>query len=336
MATYSNVESAATPARPAPRVAHRARTRALVALLVALVAGFGASWLISRALSNGGQSSPSMALSKVAVVKSELALATTLTAEMIDVVDWPTASLPKGAFEDPGLLVGRVIKTPMVAGEPLVEARLAPKQGGMGLAAMIPPDMRAMTVRVNEASGVAGFVHPGDLVDVIPTMTPEGQGAEVRSRIVLQNIRVLAVGQKLETGSAQNVSVPVVTLLVSPEESERLALAASHGELQLTMRSGIDDKEVATEGVAPQEMYENDKDKDRAAARARAELARQAVPDPNNKAGQAVVRRRPVVAAAAEPAPVIVTPTAPREDVVEIIRGNTAEQRKIKPVEGGR
>jgi pilus assembly protein CpaB len=256
---------------------------------------------------------------------------------MIDVVEWPATTVPAGSYEDPERLVGRVIKTPMVVGEPFVDGRLAPREGGAGLAAMIPAARRAMTVRVNEASGVAGFVHPGDLVDVIATMSPDKDMTDLRARIVLQNIGVLAVGQQLQTGSANPVNVPVVTLLVTPEESERLALATIHGDLQLTMRSGLDRQQVPTLGVSPPELYkiEGAADEKRAVAAGAATGATVAA-----AAKEQARRRRPSSESATRPPPAA-TPEAepvraapPAEDVVEIIRGTRTEQRKIRPASG--
>jgi pilus assembly protein CpaB len=173
--------------------------------------------------------------------------------------------------------------------------------------------MRAMTVQVNEVIGVGGFIHPGDLVDVLTTMqtplTTGSQVLEVRSRIVLQNIRVLAVGEDMVTQNAKPVKVPVVTLLVTPWQSERLALASTQGKLQLTMRSQSDQDEQATPGISPPELLE---------------LAKEAPPAPaasHHHASRHVV-------ASAPPPPAIVRPREP--DVVEVLRGDRFEERKIR------
>jgi pilus assembly protein CpaB len=207
----------------------------------------------------------------------------------------------------------------MVPGEPFLEARLAPKGGGDGLSAVIPPDRRAMTVKVNEASGVAGFIHPGDNVDVIATMAPREGTSEVRSRIVLQQIKVIAVGEELSAQNAKPIKVPVVTLLVTPEESERLALASSHGELQLTMRGNTATDTVETPGISPLELFGVKHDEPRPAAPVQVAAA-----SPSRGRGQ----RAPA-------APVVEAPASkPHEDVVEIIRGNRSEERRLRSSEG--
>jgi pilus assembly protein CpaB len=285
---------------------------------VALGAGVGASWLIARSLARRSVAVVAVPVKKVAVAKMDMPLATTLRPDLIDIVQWPATSAPAGAFEDPAALEGRVVRNAMVAGEPLLESRLAPKGGGDGLSAVIPADMRAMTVRVNEASGVAGFIHPGDFVDVIATMAPRHDQMEVRSRIVLQKIRVVAVGEELVAQNAKPIKVPVVTLLVSPEESERLALASTHGELQLTMRSTVDGNAVDTPGVSPPDLYDEGKEDTVAMVEKR--------------------RSRPVVVSRPAPAPTpVATPAAkPEEEVVEIIRGSRSEERKLHSANGGR
>ncbi len=303
MGTYASFE--APPKRP--RSARRSRVAALVSLFVAIGSGSAAYWLIARAISRHRPAPISVPMRKVAVAKSELPLATTLQTEMITLVDWPVAAEPSGAYSEAQPLVGRVVRTALVAGEPLVESRLAAPGGGQGLAAVIPPTLRAMTVKVNEASGVAGFVHPGDFVDVIATMAPRHDIVEVRSRIVLQGIRVVAVGEEMVAENAKPIKVPVVTLLVTPEQSERLALASLHGELQLTMRSAIDPGRVETPGVSPPELFEEEEQE-------------KPVPPLHHHIARAVA----AVAA------------VPKEDeVVEIIRGSRSEERKLHSHGGG-
>jgi pilus assembly protein CpaB len=194
-------------------------------------------------------------MKKLVITKSPVELAQTLTMEQLEVVEWPETAVPPTAIQDPTLLVGRVARTEFAVGEPIIEPRLAPKGAGSGLAATIPNGKRAMTVKVSESSGVAGFIHPGDLVDVIATMQIKLSKVDDNeitvSRVVLQRIKVLAVGEELTAPNAKPIKVPVVTLLVLPEESEKLALASSHGELALTMRSGTDEEPTYTAGICP-------------------------------------------------------------------------------------
>jgi len=251
----------------------------------------------------------------------DLPLATTLRPDMVELVDWPQGALPPGSFQDPAALEGRVTALALVRGEPLVESRLTKSGTGFGMAAVIPANMRAMTVRVNEVIGVGGFVHPGDIVDVLTTMQAPRDGRssaelEFRSKIVLQDIKVLAVGEDMVTQNAKPVKVPVVTLLVTPEQSERLALSSAHGELQLTMRSQTDHQEVATPGIAPPELL---------GPRSGAEAALAA------KEKERVHRR-----VAAAPAPGAAQPAQPPQEVVEILRGDRFEERKMRSNEKNR
>lgn len=146
-------------------------------------------------------------------------------------------------------LVGRVTIAEIFPGEPILETRLAPEGSAAGLPAIIPPGMRAMTVKVDEVIGVAGFVAPGTYVDVVGTVV-EGAGQNAVSRVILQNVKVLASGQRMETQKdGQAIEVKTVTLQVTPEEAEILALASNAGKLQLVMRNTVDREMVQTKGV---------------------------------------------------------------------------------------
>jgi len=307
-------------ARPAQRpgganTSRRLRAQGLAFLLVALAAGLAAAWLITGYLSRRAAVASRAQMAKVAVAAIDLPLATTLRPEMIELIDWPQGALPPGSFQDAAALEGRVTALALVRGEPLVESRLTRSGAGLGMAAVIPANTRAMTVRVNEVIGVGGFVHPGDIVDVLTTMQAPRDGhsqaeLEYRSKIVLQDIKVLAVGEDMVTQNAKPVKVPVVTLLVTPEQSERLALASSHGELQLTMRSQSDHQEVATPGISPPELL---------GPRSPTEAA---LAEKEHRAHHHHESSR--APAAAPP------PGAQPPEVVEILRGDRFEERKMR------
>src|SRR5205085_8895294 len=147
------------------------------------------------------------------------------------VVPWPVQSPLTGGFETIDDVVNRGLLSQVVENEPLTEAKLAPKAAGSGLPPSIPPGMRALSVKVNEVIGVAGFVVPGTRVDVMLTGSPSGSGGE-RTTTVLEDIAVIASGQRLErslAGEAQ--TAPVITLLVSPDDAQKLALAQSQGKI---------------------------------------------------------------------------------------------------------
>ncbi len=288
-------------------------------MLLALVAGLAAAWLVTRELSQRSAlvESPT---TLIAVAAADLPRATTLRPELMSYVAWPSQALPDGATlkSNAAALEGRVVAHDLGRGEPLLEVRLAPKGAGLGMAAIVPGNMRAMTVLVNEVIGVAGFIHPDDFVDVIVTMATSatGNSDEIRAKIILQNVKVLAVGQEMVTQDAKPVKVPVVTLLVDPEQSERLALASTEGHIQLTLRSRADVAETATAGISPPELFGKVTEKVEAPP-------------------------APAPAPAPTPRPVVLRPAAkpkpkpqPVPDVVEVLRGDRVEERKIRPAGG--
>jgi pilus assembly protein CpaB len=284
-------------------------------MAIALGAGLTSAVMVTRYITTHSGTGTPVPMSRVVVAAGDIPVAASMTPDLLKVIDWPTSSQPQGSFDNVEAVAGRVAASALVAGEAIVEARLSPKGAGAGMASLIPANMRAMTVPVNEVVGVGGFIHPGDLVDVITTMqgpAPSGaptgnQQDQYRSKIVLQNVRVLAVGKELSASSDKPETVTVVTLLVSPEESERLALASTQGKLQLTMRSQLDTQEWTTAGVSPPELLG----------------AGRAVPPPP-AAPVAIVR--PHYASA--PAPVAKAPTSSVE-VVEVFHGDRVEQRKV-------
>ncbi|MSP60034.1 MAG: Flp pilus assembly protein CpaB [Myxococcales bacterium] len=300
----------------------RVRARAMAFMAIALAAGLTAAYLITEVLSKRAVQEVRAPMSKVVVAGADLPLATTITPENAAVIDWPADSLPPGSFTDPKAVEGRVTANAMVRGELVVETRLAAKGSGEGIAAVVPLNMRIMAVKVNDVSGLFGWLHPGDFVDVITTMQqPIGKSGEnvYRSKIVLQNITVKAVGEELVTQNAKPVKVPVVILLVTPEQSERLALAATHGELQLTMRSGVDHAEIDTPGVSPIDLL--------GPMVGAPPLVAAAAPQQGPVAGRGRPRPRPTPAVTAAPPP-------KREgDVVEILRGDVLSERKLRAKE---
>jgi pilus assembly protein CpaB len=187
-----------------------------------------------------------VATSKVAVASSDIPIGTTIQANLVKVIDWPRANQPQGAFNSLEQVVGRTVKDPYTAGEPILESKLVPKEGQGGiLTYKIPEGHRAMTVAVDQVSGVAGFIAPGSMVDVVLTTTPPGAGQPI-SRIVLQNVPILATGQILSEQKKDEKPqvVPTVTVDVTPEDAEKLAIASTQGRLQLVLRR-VGDKEVA-------------------------------------------------------------------------------------------
>jgi pilus assembly protein CpaB len=280
-------------------------TRGLFMLLVALVAGgaavmFATRWMQAQA-QGGGQ---------IVVAAVDVELGGRLTPEMLRMVQWPTGSVPPGSFDTMAALDGRVVKTMLVRGEPVLEAKLAPVGTKGGLSAVVQEGKRAMTVRVNDVVGVAGFALPGNFVDIMVNTQDEGASRGNKdksiSKIVLERILVLAVAQEANRDETKPRVVNAVTLEVTPEEAEKLDLARSVGTLSLVLRNQIDPDSGETDGATKASLL-----KDEVVAAAPPPKAVEA-PAPR----RVVVVRRVAAPAPAEPPP----PAAPR-NCVEVIRG---------------
>lgn len=223
-------------------------TRGLVMLLVALLAGGAAVMFASRwmqAQANTG--------SKIAVASVDVEIGARLQPQMLHLVEWPTGSVPPGAFNDLSSLDGRVVKSSVTRGEPILEGRLAPVGTKGGLSAVVVEGKRAITVRVNDVVGVAGFALPGNYVDIMVNTVDEGarRGDQDRSisKIVLERILVLAVAQEANRDETKPKVVNAVTLEVTPQEAEQLDLARSVGTLSLVLRNQVDPKLADTGGA---------------------------------------------------------------------------------------
>lgn len=273
-------------------------TRGMVMLVIALFSGLAAAVLAAKWMQQQGQGTGG----KIAVAMVDIPLGGRISPEMIQMVDWPSASIPAGAFNDAKALDGRVVKTTLIRGEPTLESKLAPIGSRGGLSAVVGEGNRAITVRVNDVIGVAGFALPGNYVDIMVNTQEEGgklnDKDRVISKIVLEKILVLAVAQEAGRDETKPKVVNAVTLEVTPEQAEQLDLARSVGTLSLVLRNQVDSNPAKTAGATKNTL-----------------LARHVPP--------AVVKpvpaghRRPAVAAPA-PAPVIAL-----TDCVEVIRGRT-------------
>ena len=233
--------------------------RFFIVLVGALIFGVLAAVSVSKYLSSAQAYTKN--LNKVAVAKVPIPIGSKIIAEQIMVVQFPKESTPDGAFETPEKLAGRVAVMNIAAREPITESRLAPEGTAAGLSAIIPEGYRAMTVKVDDAAGISGFIQPGTLVDVVVTIDPEGNSRQNPiSKIVLQNIKVLANGQNIDKPENEREanSVKAVTLQVTPEQAEKLALAATEGKLQLVMRSQIDQGNEETPGVNKRNLLTGD------------------------------------------------------------------------------
>src|SRR6185436_5421675 len=286
--------------------------RFFVVLAGALVFGLLAAVTVSRYLSSAQAYGRDQ--NRVVVAKVAIPIGTKIIPEQVMAVQFSKESTPDGVFESVEKLVGRVAVVNIAPREPVTENRLAPVGTAGGLSSVIPEGYRAMTVKVDDVVGISGFIQPGTLVDVVVVITPEDQlsGKGPISKIVLQNIKVLANGQNIDKPDNQRDanSVKAVTLQVTPEQAEKLALASTEGRLQLVMRNSIDQGDEETKGVNKRTLLGGDR----------------AVPAPEpgslkSEQPKQEVRPRPVQRrASAEPEAKPAAPAPPRASV-EVIEG---------------
>jgi pilus assembly protein CpaB len=218
--------------------------RLLIGLVVALVIAFLLSSFVYKQFEKASVQKPTDTQPLV-VAAVPLPLGSRLDASNTRIIQWPSNQKVAGMFSRVEDVANRAIITPLVENEPVLEAKLAPKESGAGLSATIPEGMRGVSVAVNEVVGVAGFVTPGTMVDVLVTGHPVGKDSSLGdiTRTILENVRVLAAGQKVEQdreGKPQTVAV--ITLLVSPDDASKLVMGASDGRIQLALRNTIDTK----------------------------------------------------------------------------------------------
>lgn len=280
-------------------------TRALLMIVISIALALAAVLLASRWV----MQQTTVATTQVVVASKDIDLGTKLSPDMLGLRDWPSGSVPQGSFEDMGVLLkdpktqnARVLRATLQQGEPILESKLAPVGTQGGLSAVISEGKRAITVRVNDVIGVAGFALPGNYVDILVNTVDENarsQGPEKTiSKIVLERILVLAIAQEVSRDETKPKVVNAVTLEVTPEEAEKIDLARSVGSLSLVLRNQIDIAPAQTEGVTKQQLLRGD-----------------SAPDlmPEKPAQVPAVKKRAV----RRPA----TPPAARKETVEIIKG---------------
>jgi pilus assembly protein CpaB len=222
----------------------------LAVLLALCTSALLYNWLEQQRVNVKLSSSQAVSLptEKVAVATADLFWGTTLSAEMVKLVSFPSESIPTGYFDSAESVQGRILITNIKANEPILDAKLAPlevTQGGM--AAVTQPDKRAMAVRVDDVVGVAGFIIPGNRVDVLVTL----RQSPPKTKTVLQNVTVLATGTQTETqeNGTKPRQIRVITVEVTPEEAEKLALAANEGKVTMALRSYANTQPILTSGA---------------------------------------------------------------------------------------
>ena len=268
-----------------------------VSLLFALVISTVFYQMTARAGAGKPKQEDSGGLRDVVIAARPLGVGITVKPTDIKIGKLPAAAFPKGAFSKAEEVVDRPVTSAILMDEPILEGRLAARGSGVGLAPIIPVGMRAVSVRVNDVAGVAGFVLPGMRVDVLVTGRPPDMNGTVTTTC-LQNILVLSAGTTIQSdGKGQAIQAPTVTLLVTPEQAETLTLAGNEGHIQLVLRNGSDQSIEKTPGREIRELYGM-----------RGERPKPAEPK--------APRMRPVVSVAPPP-----PPPPPPPDQVVVIRG---------------
>src|SRR6202140_1255166 len=231
------------------------RNRLIIGLVVAGAVAFILAPFVYRVFKQASITPVAKATQHIVVASVPLQLGTRLDANNVKLVDWPSGLPVAGMMTRIEDVANRALITPVAQNEPIMEAKLASQQSGAGLSATIPEGMRALSVSVNEVVSVAGFVIPGTMVDILVTGNVPG-GAGTVTRTILENVRVLAAGQKIEQDrDGKPQTVPVITLLVSPEDAAKLTMAANQGKLQLALRNTIDTKVVAPSPVLQATLF---------------------------------------------------------------------------------
>lgn len=284
--------------------------RVTTVLFFALLISAAATFVVYRLIGDQIAGNKRARTSKVLVASRNLELGSIIKEADLREGEWVGAAA-KGMAARPEMVLGRGVVSTIYEGEPILESRLAPAGSGGGLAATIPPGMRAAAVRVDEVVGVAGFVVPGMRVDVIISGTPPGGDRSGGSRVktLLQNIEVLSAGTNIQKDAeGKPVQVQVVNLLVAPEQAELLSLASAETRIQLVLRNPLDTKVVDTKGNAT------------------AALFGEAAPAPTKPVAAAPrPKRAPVVAVAAPPQ----QPLTPGFYMVEVLNGAKRSEAKF-------
>jgi pilus assembly protein CpaB len=230
-----------------------ARMRIFIVLVLAIAAGSVFAFATYNYVQQIPGKTTDIPTTKVVVAASDLDVGADLNKDTVRVIEWPSSAAPKNAISNPDEIIGRGLVIPMIQNEPFLELKMAPKGAGSGLPPAIPPGLRAVSVKVNEVIGVAGYVLPGTRVDVVATVSPTQQSTDMTSKVILTNVEVLAAGTKIEreTDKDKPIAVSVVTLLVDPDQAERLTLASTEGKIQLALRNPLDKTTPVTRGVKP-------------------------------------------------------------------------------------
>ncbi len=280
------------------------RTRTVIVVAIALVAAGLASFAVYAAILRIPVRQVEIATHYVVVANRSMPMGTQIGADDVKLAAWPSRTPIAGSFAKASDVINRGLIAEVNENEPITESRLAPVSAGAGLPPAITPGMRAISVRVNEVIGVAGFVVPGTRVDIVVSIRNNN---DMMSRVVVSNVQVLTAGTRYDQEEGkQGKPIPstVVTVLVSPEDAERIALASNEGSITLALRNPLDQNRTVTSGVRTASLM--------------------GTPNPEPK--PTIVKGRRVMVT---PKPVV-APPPPAPYVVEAIRAAKRTEETIK------
>ncbi len=289
-----------------------------VSLVFALVVS-SVFWQMTARSSSSEPAAPAQEVD-VVVAARPLGVGVMIKTPDIKLAKVPGSAVPKGAFTKVEEVLDRPVVSNILLDEPILDGRLAAKGSGLGLAPTIPVGMRAVTVRVNDVAGVAGFVLPGMHVDVLVTGTPpNAENASTMTNTVLQNMLILSAGKELQADARGNaMPTPTVTIMATPSEAEVLTLANNSGQIQLVLRNSSDQAVADTNGSFVSELY---------GGRKHAKVTSEPAPAPRPRGARSEPRSEPAPITVAAPPPPPPPPAAPPE--VIMIRGS---QRTVEVV----
>jgi len=280
--------------------------RTLLVLTIAVAAAAAASFGVYRAVMNRPTREVEAPHLDVVVAARPLSTGAQVKRDDVKIVQWPAQTLIAGGFSQIDAVIDRGVIATVLENEPLTESKIAPLSAGAGLPPTIPPGMRAISIKVNEVIGVAGFVVPGTRVDLFVTLKEQ---TESMTRVVVSNVQVLTAGTRYDQEKAKTgepIPSTVVTLLLSPPEAERVVLASTEGQIMLALRNPLDSTTTTTDGTRMASLTGH-----------------------HEVAAKPMARARVTAVAVAAP-PVPLTPPAPRPYVVEAIRAAKRSEESIR------
>ena len=290
--------------------------RLIMVLVFATIVGLIASFFVYQVVRQMALAGAPEGTDPVVVAAVNMTMAEAVTSQHVRLVQWPKSAIPTGAVRTLANAEGRVVRSAIMAGEPLLESRLAPELAGKGgvMPMLVPEGQRGVSIKVDEAIRESGFILPNSRVDVLVSMTKPGSTSERIAKVILQDVPILAAGQTVEMRDNKPITVTTVTLALTPDQTERLAVAQSEGRITLTTRNLRDNQVVRTPGATQATLL--------------SDVAR---PTVAAAASAAPVKPRPVSVAAA-PLP----PPAPEGHTVSVLRGTRlTEQQFIRAGERG-